>query len=364
MLDVGTNNEALRGDPLYIGLAAAARARRRVRRAGRGVHRRDAGGVPRRRRPVRGLRQPQRVPAARAVPRPDLHVQRRHPGHGGGRARRASSRRCASPAARSAQQTLLFLGAGEAATGIADLAVAAMVAQGARRGRGARALLARRLEGARRQEPHGSRRSTSAVRARARAGTATCSTAVKALKPTAIIGVAAVGGAFTPEVLAAMAAINERPIVFALSNPTSKSECTAEEAYAWTRRARALRVAAARSTRSPSAAGRYVPRQGNNSYIFPGVGLGAIVCRRAAGHRRDVPRGRAHAGRAGDRRRSRAGQPVSAARRDPRRVRAHRGRGGGASRTSRAWPGRRSRPTILAGVQYAMYEPRYATYAA
>ena len=104
-------------------------------------------------------------------------------------------------------------------------------------------------------------------------------TAIRTLKPTAIIGVAAVGGTFTPEVLQKMAELNERPIVFALSNPTSKAECTAEEAYRQTG-GRALFACGSPFDPVKLDGKTFVPRQGNNSYIFPGVGLGAI----ASGH--------------------------------------------------------------------------------
>jgi malate dehydrogenase (oxaloacetate-decarboxylating)(NADP+) len=102
--------------------------------------------------------------------------------------------------------------------------------------------------------------------------------AIRAHEPTAIIGVAAVGGTFTPQVLELMAELNARPIVFALFNPTSKSECTAEQAY---RRTQGRALFACGSPFDPvTIDGRtFVPRQGNNSYIFPGVGLGAIASR-------------------------------------------------------------------------------------
>jgi malate dehydrogenase (oxaloacetate-decarboxylating)(NADP+) len=172
-------------------------------------------------------------------------------------------------------QTVLFLGAGEAATGIADLIVSAMVAQGcpepeARR----RAWLmdSRGLVVKNRSDLTEHKRAY----AHDHAQISDFLTVIRTLKPTAIIGVAAVGGTFTAEVLQTMAELNTQPIVFALSNPTSKAECTAEEAYRYTN-GRALFACGSPYDPVTLAGKTFVPRQGNNSYIFPGVGLGAIA---------------------------------------------------------------------------------------
>jgi malate dehydrogenase (oxaloacetate-decarboxylating)(NADP+) len=176
-----------------------------------------------------------------------------------------------------AEQTFLCLGAGEAATGISDLLVSAMVAEGmderAARGR-CWMVDSKGLVVASRKDlaPHKLRY------AHQHAPVADFIGAVRALHPTAIIGVGATPGMFTREVIEEMSRLNERPIVFALSNPTSKSECTAEQAYAWSG-GRALFASGSPFDPVTLDGRQYVPRQGNNSYIFPGVGLGVVAVR-------------------------------------------------------------------------------------
>ncbi len=100
---------------------------------------------------------------------------------------------------------------------------------------------------------------------------------IRHVKPTILIGASGRPQTFTRKVIEAMHHRCERPIVFALSNPTTKSECTAEQAYNWTN------GDAIFASGSPFHAVRvngkiFVPGQGNNMFIFPGVGLGAVVC--------------------------------------------------------------------------------------
>jgi malate dehydrogenase (oxaloacetate-decarboxylating)(NADP+) len=101
---------------------------------------------------------------------------------------------------------------------------------------------------------------------------------VKSLKPTAIIGVSGKPRMFDQAVLETMAALNERPIIFSLSNPTSKTECTAAEAYTWTE-GRAIFASGSPFDPVTVHGKTFIPAQGNNVYIFPGVGLGVMAAR-------------------------------------------------------------------------------------
>jgi malate dehydrogenase (oxaloacetate-decarboxylating)(NADP+) len=174
-----------------------------------------------------------------------------------------------------ADQRFLFLGAGSAATGIAELISLAMARDGmdlaAARRRNALfdingLLVTSRTDLADFQKPF----------AQDRAPVSTFVEAIKALRPTGIIGVSTVPKLFTREVIEAMTEINDRPIIFPYSNPTSRSECTAEEAYRWSE---GRAIFASGSPFPPVEIGgrRFIPGQGNNVYIFPAMGMAVFA---------------------------------------------------------------------------------------
>jgi malate dehydrogenase (oxaloacetate-decarboxylating)(NADP+) len=102
--------------------------------------------------------------------------------------------------------------------------------------------------------------------------------AIDAVKPHVLIGATGAPGTFTRAVIERMSAINERPAIFALSNPTSKAECTAEQAYAWSQ-GRAIFASGSPFAPVTWEGRTFRPAQGNNVYVFPGIGLGAGACR-------------------------------------------------------------------------------------
>lgn len=101
---------------------------------------------------------------------------------------------------------------------------------------------------------------------------------VQKYEPTILLGVTAVGGLFTEDLIREMGARCERPIIFPLSNPTTKAECTAEQAYEWTDGRCIFASGSPFSTVQMHDGRVFHPSQCNNMYIFPGLGLGATVC--------------------------------------------------------------------------------------
>ncbi|KAM6207644.1 NADP-dependent malic enzyme [Sarcoramphus papa] len=178
---------------------------------------------------------------------------------------------------RLSDHTVLFQGAGEAALGIANLIVMAMEKEGISKDaaikriwmvdskglivKGRASLTSEKQRFA---HEHGEMKNLEDI--------------VRDIKPSVLIGVAAIGGAFTKQILQDMAALNKRPIIFALSNPTSKAECTAEQCYKYTE-GRGIFASGSPfdPVTLPSGQTLY-PGQGNNSYVFPGVALGVISC--------------------------------------------------------------------------------------
>ena len=171
---------------------------------------------------------------------------------------------------------IMFLGAGSAATGIADLMVSAFQAEGLSEEESRNRLWFVDLNGlvvAERKDlmehnipyAHNHRPMNFLD-------------AIEDIRPHVLIGATGAPGTFTREVIERMCTINPRPVIFALSNPTANAECTAEQAYLWSQ------GNAVFASGSPFPAFVYEgktfrPGQGNNAYVFPGIGLGAVTCR-------------------------------------------------------------------------------------
>lgn len=175
------------------------------------------------------------------------------------------------------EQTFLFLGAGEAGTGIGDLIVSALVAEGMDE------------ESAKKRcffiDSKGlvvkSRSNLAEHKLKYAHDVPFCPdllSAIDMVKPTMLLGVSGMPQTFTEPVIRKMAALNERPVIFALSNPTSKAECTAEQAYTWSD-GRAIFASGSPFPPFTYNGKTFYPGQGNNAYIFPGVGLGVVACK-------------------------------------------------------------------------------------
>ena len=165
----------------------------------------------------------------------------------------------------------LFLGAGSAGIGLANLLCSALVAEGM--------TLADAQSRVHMFDVNGLLESTRSdlvdfqkPYAHPHPPTKDFVTAIKSIKPTTIIGVSTIGGAFTQQVVETMAQVNERPVILALSNPTEHAECSAKQAYTWSN-GRAIFAAGVQFPPVHLDGQIFLPGQANNFYIFPAVGM-------------------------------------------------------------------------------------------
>ena len=171
---------------------------------------------------------------------------------------------------------IMFLGAGSAATGIGDLMVSAFMEQGLSEAEAVKRLWFVDQHGIivkTRDDlmPHNipyahDHEQLSFV------------DAINTIKPHVLIGATGAPGTFTQEVIEAMSKHNDRPAIFALSNPTSRAECTAKQAYEWSG-GKAIFTSGSPFESVEYGGKTHQPGQGNNAYVFPGIGLGAIACK-------------------------------------------------------------------------------------
>ncbi|MEY3049678.1 MAG: hypothetical protein RL365_1716 [Bacteroidota bacterium] len=174
------------------------------------------------------------------------------------------------------ENRFLFLGGGSAATGIADLLVKGLMLNGLTEEQAYNQIAMCDINGLIVSE-RTDLQAHNLPYAKNQAGMSFLET-IQQFKPTALIGATGAGGAFTKEIIKSMASINNHPVIFALSNPTSKAECTAEQAYTWSQ-GKAIFVSGSPFSNVTFEGKTFDPGQGNNAYIFPGLGLGVVAAK-------------------------------------------------------------------------------------
>jgi malate dehydrogenase (oxaloacetate-decarboxylating)(NADP+) len=175
------------------------------------------------------------------------------------------------------EQRILFLGAGSAGIGIANLIGSAMQMRGLSQDAARSRISLFDIQGL--IEPSRSDLTASQkVYAHAAAPSKDLAKTIEIFKPTILIGVSTKGGAFNQQVIEAMSRLNEQPIIFALSNPTDKAECSAEQAYTWSK-GKALFAAGVQFPEVTIKGKTFHPGQANNFYIYPALGLATYVAR-------------------------------------------------------------------------------------